>query len=100
MTELLLTPVVSEKALALVENVNTYAFNVPKNASKIAVAHAVEGRYKVKVVSVNTTTHKGKSVQTLAQRGRRRITGKRATTKKAYVTLKKGDSIALFEGAQ
>lgn len=100
MSDLLLSPVVSEKAMSQVENVNTYVFKVPKSASKIAVAHAIEGRYKVKVLSVNTTTHKGKNVQTLAQRGRRRISGKRATIKKAYVTLKKGDSIALFEGAK
>jgi len=100
MKDLLLTPVVSEKALSQVENVNTYVFNVPKGVSKIAIAHAVEGRYKVTVLSVNTTTHKGKSVQTMARRGRRRIMGKRATIKKAYVSLKKGDSIALFEGAK
>lgn len=92
MSNLLITPKISEKAIALAER-GKYVFEVPTDSNKIAVAQAVESAFKVKVTDVNILVVKGKEKQF------RRFTGKRRDIKKAIVTLKKGDSIKLFEGA-
>ncbi len=90
---LILTPKISEKAIGLAES-GKYVFEVPTRANKVEVAHAVENSFKVKVTGVNMLVVKGKAKQF------RQVKGQRADTKKAIVTLKKGDSIKLFEGAQ
>ena len=87
-----LSPKISEKAIALAER-GQYVFEVPTSTNKIAVAHAVEAAFKVKVTEVNMMVVKGKEKQF------RRHVGRRRDIKKAIVTLKKGDSIKLFEGA-
>ena len=55
---------------------------------------AVEKAFKVKVVAVNIMIIKGK-VKRFKQ-----IKGQEKDRKKAIVTLKKGQSIAIFEGAK
>ncbi|HSX15040.1 MAG TPA: 50S ribosomal protein L23 [Candidatus Saccharimonadales bacterium] len=90
---LILTPKISEKAIAQAE-AGKYVFEVPTATNKVEVAHAVEAAFKVKVTDVNMLITKGKVKQFKRQSGRR------ADVKKAIVTLKKGDSIKLFEGAK
>jgi large subunit ribosomal protein L23 len=88
----LVRPVVSEKTYALMER-NVYVFVVNPRSSKIEVRRAVEEAFGVKVDKVNTLNRKGK-----ATRNRRTNTpGRRANTKRAYVTLRSGDKIDLFE---
>lgn len=87
-----LSPKISEKAIALAER-GQYVFEVPNSSNKIQVAHDIEAAFKVKVTDVNIMVVKGKVKQF------RRHEGKRRDVKKAIVTLKKGDSIKLFEGA-
>ena len=87
-----LNPKISEKAIALAEG-GKYVFEVPTVSNKIQVAQAVEATFKVKVTDVNIMVTKGKVKQF------RRHAGRRHDVKKAIVTLKKGDSIKLFEGA-
>ena len=89
---ILIRPVVSEKTYAMMD-VGTYVFVVDPRATKIDVRNAVEQAFNVKVVNVNTLNRKGKST-----RNRRTgVTGTRAGSKRAIVTLKQGDSINLFE---
>jgi large subunit ribosomal protein L23 len=89
---ILIRPVVSEKTYALMDN-GTYVFIVDPAATKIDVRNAVEQAFNVKVTNVNTLNRKGK-----ATRNRRTgVKGARPDTKRAIVTLKKGDSINLFE---
>jgi len=89
---ILIRPVVSEKTYALMDN-GTYVFIVDPAATKIDVRNAVEQAFNVKVTNVNTLNRKGK-----ATRNRRTgVKGSRPDTKRAIVTLKKGDSINLFE---
>ena len=97
MGELLLLPVISEKAVALAEGRHTYTFVVPLSAGKVEIARSIRQRFNVKPVSINSARSQGKATATLVQRGRRRIKGQRSNLKKAYVTLKAGDSISLFE---
>ena len=87
----LVKPMVTEKATTL-NSANQYVFMVETSANKISVAKAIEEVYGVKPSSVNVIKMKGKKIN------RGRITGKRKDFKKAIVTLKKGESISIYEG--
>lgn len=87
----LVKPLITEKAANLA-SLNQYAFVVSASANKIDVAKAVFEVYGVKPEKVNIIKVKGKVVN------RGRITGKRKDFKKALVSLKKGDSISIYEG--
>lgn len=97
MKDLHMIPRISEKAYAQSqrENVKTYVFEVPTATNKHSVARAVTAQYDVVVTSVRTTTAKGKVKQSY-RKGGRPITGVRSDVKKAYVTLRAGDSLPLF----
>lgn len=92
MSQLLLTPKVSEKAMYLAER-GIYVFEVPTSTNKIEVSKAVEAAFKVHVTDVNIVITKGKLKRFKGFEGRER------DTKKAMVKLRKGESIKLFEGA-
>lgn len=85
------SPVITEKATAASEH-NKITFNVLPEASKQQVKDAVEAIFGVKVLKVNTLNRKGK---VKAFRGR---LGLRQDTKKAVVTLEKGQSIDVAAG--
>lgn len=95
MSSILLIPRVSEKSFKLA-GTNVYMFNVPIDANKIQVKAAVEAEYKVTVTNVNIAVVKGK-VKKSFRKGQQPIDGIRKNTKRAYVTLKDGDSIPFFE---
>lgn len=87
----LVRPVITEKATDLSAD-NKYAFVVEKAANKIEVAKAIKAVYGVEPVAVNIINMQGKKV------ARGRIRGQRKDWKKAIVTLKKGDTISIYEG--
>ena len=87
----LIKPMVTEKATNLGSS-NQYVFMVGIDTNKIEVAKAIQEVYGVKPISVNIIKIKGKKVN------RGRITGKRKDFKKAVITLKKGDTISVYEG--
>lgn len=95
MSSILLIPRVSEKSFKLAGS-NVYMFNVPMDANKIQVKAAVQSEYKVTVTNVNIAVAKGK-VKKSFRKGQQPIEGNRKDTKRAYVTLKDGDSIPFFE---
>jgi large subunit ribosomal protein L23 len=88
--DLILAPVVSEKSYDLIENRNTYTFEVDPRANKEQIRDAVEKVFGVKVLRVNTMNRKGKTKRTGWKLGKRR------DVKRAVVTLAEGDSIDLF----
>ena len=92
---MIIRPIETEKAYGE-ETKRTYMFNVPQNASKQAIAEAVEKEYKVTVISVRTLVRKGKP--TRYSRGKHAYPGTtyRQDKKIAYVTLKEGDKIKIF----
>lgn len=92
MNQMVLTPRVSEKSIGLAER-GVYVFEVPSAANKITVTAAVEQAFNVKVAAVNMLIVKGKPT-TRRYKGNN---GNRRNLKKAMVTLKQGDKIALFE---
>lgn len=85
-------PLQTEKGTALNEAQNIYLFEVDKRANKVEIKLAVEKLFGVKVTIVRTVTTHGKVVR----RGLNAT--RRANIKKAYVTLKQGEKISLFEG--
>ena len=89
--ELIRRPIVTEKSTLGSEH-NQVTFQVPVDAKKPEIKAAVEGLFSVKVKAVNTMLQKGK-----VKRFRGHL-GKRATTKKAYVTLEEGHSIDVTTG--
>lgn len=89
----LLAPHVSEKASMAGEKSNAVVFKVAKDANKLEIKKAVEALFEVKVQSVRTCNVKGK------QKFFGRVAGKRASWKKAYVSLAEGQDID-FLGAE
>lgn len=89
------TPRATEKAYAQSQN-NVYVFNVPLDANKQQITKAVESQFEVKVIGIKTLVQSGKAVR--FSRGKNRYPGTttRKDSKKAYVTLAKGDSIKVF----
>lgn len=88
--DVILAPVVSEKSYDLIENHNTYTFEVDPRSNKEQIKYAVEKVFGVKVLRVNTMNRKGKVKRTGYK------LGKRKDIKRAVVTLADGDSIDLF----
>ena len=82
---------ISEKGTQLREKQNGYLFEVSRDANKIEIKRAIEAIFPVKVDSVRTMRVHGKPKR------QGRYAGHRPDWKKALVTLKKGDSIELFE---
>ena len=91
--EVLLAPVVTEKAYAGVEN-SRYAFRVHPDAHKTQIRQAVEELFDVKVERVNVSMVQPKP----KRRGVHR--GKKPGWKKAIVQLRRGDTIEIFGGVQ
>ena len=86
LSTLISKPLITEKATVLAER-GTYVFFVDTSANKIEIKKAVHAVYGVTPVNVRVSNQQGKVVRF------GRYTGKRIDRKKAYVTLKKGDSI-------
>jgi large subunit ribosomal protein L23 len=88
--DLILAPVVSEKSYDLIENENTYTFEVDPRSNKEEIRDAIEEIFDVRVLRVNTMNRQGK-------RKRSGYTfGKRKDVKRAIVKIAEGDSIDVF----
>ncbi len=89
---LIKSPVITEKSMAKTAEGNKVVFWVEPSANKKDIKEAVEMAFNVKVLAVNTQRVPGK-IKRLGK-----FAGKRPTRKKAYITLKEGDRIEMFEG--
>jgi large subunit ribosomal protein L23 len=79
---------ITEKATTLADK-NVYVLNIPKTENKTELKKTLEAKYKVTVLKINIVNSPKKEK---VSRGRY---GMRGGGKKAYVTLKAGDSIVL-----
>jgi len=91
--DIIRVPRITEKGTRLKEKNNVLTFEVKIDANKVQVKKAVESVFKVKVKDVTTVKNLGKNKR-VGQR-----LGRRSDWKKAYVTLKPGEKIDIFEGA-
>jgi large subunit ribosomal protein L23 len=92
----LLRPRLSEKSYMLGMTRNVYAFDVPADANKHAVAAAVVAQFEVEVTDVRLLNIKGKAKRSV-RKGGRPIMGQRSDIKKAYVTLAEGSHLPFFD---
>ena len=90
--QILVKPIVTEKTHDQLDRLGVYTFVVTNDSNKIEIAQAVEKQFNVTVKSVRTMRYAGK------ERRVGRWVGRRASWKKAVVTLAEGDTIELFEG--
>jgi large subunit ribosomal protein L23 len=88
----LVAPIVSEKATLVGEKSNAVTFKVLQDATKPEIKAAVELMFKVQVDSVQVANVKGK------EKRFGRFMGRRNHWKKAYVCLKPGQEINFAEG--
>lgn len=86
-------PVITEKSLSKAASENIYTFVVDPAMSKPQIAQRVTELYNVDVEWVRTAVRKAKPVKT----GRRRLPGMKARAKKAYLRIKAGQTIELFD---
>ena len=90
--ETVVRPVVTEKSSAAYQTRKEYTFEVHPEANKYQIRAAIQSLFGVTVTAVRTMQMRRHEVT----RGRTR--GATARWKKAIVTLKDGDTIAVFEG--
>ena len=88
-TDIIYSPVITEKTAKQMQNDNVYTFKVAKSATKNQIKHAIEKAFSVKVVDVNTLNTKAK------KRRVGKYTGMTKTYKKAIVTLDAESKIEL-----
>lgn len=91
--QVLLSPVISEKATMIAEKRNQYTFKVIQDATKDEIKAAIELLFKVEVEAVQVLNQKGK----VKRFGR--TFGRRSHSRKAFVSLKEGQSIELAQEA-
>lgn len=94
LAEVLIKPILTEKANAQQEKLRRYAFKVAKLANKLEIKRAVESFYGVTVVDVNTAVAPGKNKTRYTKAGF--IQGRKPSYKKAFVTVAEGESIDLY----
>jgi large subunit ribosomal protein L23 len=87
LAQVLVAPIVSEKATTVGEKHNQVLFKVLRDATKPEIKAAVELMFKVEVATVRTVNQKGKSKRF------GRSMGRRDHVKKAYVALKPGQEL-------
>jgi large subunit ribosomal protein L23 len=90
--QVILAPVISEKATHIGDRHNQVVFRVARDATKPEVKAAVEMLFKVEVGEVKMANVKGK----VKRFGR--FFGRRANWKKAYVCLKPGQELNFVAG--
>ena len=87
LAQVLIAPVISEKATQVAEKHNQVLFKVLRDATKPEIKAAVEQLFKVEVESVAVVNVKGKVKRFGKNMGRR------DHDKKAYVSLKAGQEL-------
>ena len=87
--EIVIAPVLTEKAHRINDESNQYVFKVASDANKIEIKKAVESRFSVQVKSLRVMNVKGKPRQRFTKGGK--VSGFTSAYKKAIVTLE-GDT--------
>jgi large subunit ribosomal protein L23 len=94
LSDVLVKPILTEKANAQQEKLRRYAFRVDRKANKLEIKKAVEDFYGVTVVNVNTSVVPGKNKTRFTKAGY--VKGRKPSFKKALVTVADGETIDLY----
>jgi large subunit ribosomal protein L23 len=92
--DILVKPVLTEKATNESELRNSYTFIVSKDANKIQIKKAIEESYGVSVIKVRTMIYGAQSATKHTKRGVQ--ISKKGAYKKALVKISEGDRIDFF----
>ncbi len=94
LAEVLVKPILTEKANAQQEKLRRYAFKVARKANKLEIKKAIEEFYGVTVTDVNTAVVPGKNKTRYTKAGF--VKGQKPAYKKALVTVAEGETIDLY----
>ena len=95
MSNIIVKPILTEKATLEAEMSNRYAFVVAENANKVEIKKAIDNMYGVQPVKVRTMVYGGgKASVKYTAKGVSLVRSKRY--KKAIVELKEGDVIDIY----
>src|SRR6478735_5491820 len=94
LSEILIKPILTEKANAQQEKLTRYAFKVARKANKLEIKKAIETFYSVTVLDVNTLVVPGKNKTKFTKAGF--VKGQKPAYKKAMVTIAEGETIDLY----
>lgn len=94
LSEVLIKPILSEKANGQQEKLRRYAFKVARKANKLEIKKAVEEFYGVSIIDVNTAVVPGKNKTRYTKKGF--VKGQKPAFKKAMVTVAQGETIDLY----
>lgn len=88
-------PIITEKA-SNIGHLRQYVFTVETDANKVQIKNAIESMFEVNVISVRTVRVKGKAKVRMTKKGVMR--GRTNLKKKAYITLKEGQTLDVVTG--
>ncbi len=94
LSDVLIKPILSEKANKQSEKMNRYTFIVDRKANKLEIKKAIEQFYGVQVEEVNTAVIPSKLKSKYTKAGF--IVGRKPAKKKAMVTVVEGETIDLY----
>ncbi len=93
-SDILIKPILTEKANGQQDKLRCYAFKVARKANKLEIKKAIENFYGVTITKVNTSVSPGKNKSRFTKAGV--ISGRKPAYKKAYVTVAVGETIDLY----
>ena len=97
--DIIVRPIISEKADTLASKNNKYVFEVDRKSNKIEIKKAFAKLFPdVTVEDVNTLIARGKTKSRNTRAGI--LKGKAQTIKKAVITLAEGDTIDIFDSVE
>ena len=94
LSDVLIKPILSEKANAQQDKLRRYAFKVGRKANKLEIKKAVEEFYGVTVINVNTVVVPGKNKTRYTKAGF--VKGQKPAYKKAMVTVAEGETLDIY----
>lgn len=94
LSEVLVKPILTEKANSQQEKMRRFVFKVSRKANKLEIKKAVEEFYGVSVIDVNTSVVPAKSKTRFTKAGY--VEGRKPAYKKAMVTVAEGETIDLY----
>lgn len=94
LSEVLIKPILTEKANGQQDTLRRYAFKVARKANKLEIKKAIEEFYSVNVIDVNTAVAPGKDKTRFTKKGFTK--GRKSAYKKAFITVAEGENIDLY----
>jgi len=94
LAEVLVKPILTEKANAQQDKLRRYAFKVARKANKLEIKKAIQEFYGVTVTDVNTSVVPGKNKTRYTKAGF--VKGQKPAFKKAMVTVAEGENLDIY----